>query len=126
MKTLNAKQVEDKFSSNDNAIIIDVLPKESFDKGHIPGAINIPLESKDFAALVAKKATSKAQDILVYCASAQCTASEDAAKKLAAAGYTAIHRFTGGLKEWKDSSHKVEGTMEKSGKESKVKSGGCC
>lgn len=126
MKTVTAKQVNDKFFSNDNAIIIDVLPKEHFDREHIPGAINVPLESKDFTALVARKAKNKAQDILVYCANTQCTASEDAAKKLTAAGYTAVHRFTGGLKEWKDSGHKVEGTMGKSSKESKSGCGGSC
>lgn len=120
MKTVNAKQMDEKFCCNDNAVVIDVLPKEYFDREHIPGAINIPVESKDFIDRVAKKTKSKAQEIAVYCANEQCTASHDAAEKLAKAGYTHISRFTGGLKEWKDSGHKTQG------KETGKHGGGCC
>ncbi|MBI4031650.1 MAG: rhodanese-like domain-containing protein [Proteobacteria bacterium] len=123
MKTINAKQMDEKFCCNDNAVVIDVLPAEYFNKEHIPGAINIPVESRDFLEKVAKTVKGKTQDIAVYCANAQCTASGDAAKKLMAAGYTGVHKFPGGLKEWKDSGHATEGS---GGKEGKAECGSCC
>ena len=55
MKSLTAIEFDEKFGSNDNAVVINVLPADSFDKEHIPGSINIPLESPDFLERVAKR-----------------------------------------------------------------------
>jgi rhodanese-related sulfurtransferase len=138
MKTLTAQQFEEKFGSNDNAVVINVLDEESYNKEHIPGSISIPLESSDFVEQVGKKVKNdKAAQIVVYCAKTECPASEQAAEKLAEAGYTNVYDFEGGMKEWIDSGHNVEsgvGTAdqvkagqtqsmsEKSGKST----GGCC
>ncbi|HEY8189758.1 MAG TPA: rhodanese-like domain-containing protein [Micavibrio sp.] len=137
MKSLTAIEFDEKFGSNDNAVVINVLSADSFDKEHIPGSINVPLESPDFLERVAKKVKDKNAEIVVYCAKTECTASEQAAEKLTEAGYTKVYDFTGGLKEWKDSGHNVAaGTdpMEKpqksiketSGTEMSGKTGGCC
>lgn len=114
MKTLTAQKFEKQFGSNDNAVVINVLSEENFAKEHIPGSINIPLESDDFLERVARKVRDKSREIVVYCAKTECTASEDAAATLEKAGYTNVYDFTGGMKEWKDTGHDIES------------GGGCC
>ena len=46
-------------------VLVDVLPRESFDSGHIPGAISLPLE--DLPAGAALVLPDRTRDILVYC-----------------------------------------------------------
>ena len=43
---------------------------------------------------------SKSEPVVVYCASQQCNSSEKAAKKLEAAGFTAVSRYTDGAAAW--------------------------
>ena len=48
----------------DGAQIVEVLPREEYAEGHLPGAINIPLKELD-----AKTASSLRRDraVVVYC-----------------------------------------------------------
>jgi rhodanese-related sulfurtransferase len=47
--------------------VVETLPREDYEKAHIPGAINVPLEElKDRAA---KLLPDKSAAIVVYCAS---------------------------------------------------------
>jgi len=126
MRTIDAQQMDEKFCCNDNAIVINVLSKEYFDKEHIPGSINIPLESKDFLEQVKRRIHDKSQDIVVYCAKTECTASEEAAEKLTAAGYENVYDFEGGMKEWREAGHPVEPEQSRKGKTDENMSGACC
>jgi rhodanese-related sulfurtransferase len=47
--------------------VVDVLPNEAYDAGHIPGAINLPLA--ELAARAPEMLPSRAVEIAVYCAS---------------------------------------------------------
>ena len=76
-------------------IIIDVRTEEEYDEGHIPGAVNLPL---DYIGTVAPpQLPDKDQLILVYCRSGR--RSKQAAQKLADQGYTNIVEF-GGINTW--------------------------
>ena len=46
--------------------IVDVLPRETFADGHIPGSINLPLA--DVETTASKLLSNLAQEIAVYCA----------------------------------------------------------
>ena len=76
-------------------IILDVRRADEFAEGHIPGAINVANES------IGEEAPEELQDkeqlIYVYCRSGN--RSKQAAKKLAALGYTNIVEF-GGIMDW--------------------------
>ncbi|MGQ0526589.1 MAG: rhodanese-like domain-containing protein [Alphaproteobacteria bacterium] len=108
MKNLNKKQFEEKFGTNDNAVVINVLAQDKFTAEHIPGSINIPLQSENFLKDVQSKVPSKDTEVAIYCASTECSASEDAAKKLEEAGYKNVYDFTGGMKEWTEGGGKTE------------------
>ncbi len=76
-------------------VILDVRTRSEYDSGHIPGAVCLPNEdigSEDPAAL-----PDKDQLILVYCRSGNRSA--QAARKLAALGYTDVVDF-GGINAW--------------------------
>lgn len=107
MQNLNKKQFEEK-SANDNTVIIDVLDTDSFAKEHIPGSISIPLKSANFVKNVQNEVPDRDTEVIVYCASTQCPASTDAAKKLEEAGYTNVYDFKGGIEEWKQAGGRLE------------------
>ena len=81
--------------SEEDYIILDVRTVEEFAQGHIPNAVNVPVETigdEEIAAL-----PDKEQLILVYCRSGN--RSKTASAKLAENGYTNIVEF-GGINSW--------------------------
>lgn len=90
--------------SDKKYFIIDVLAPESYNKGHIEGAFSFPVETINRETV--GKILPKDSKIITYCASFQCPASTDAAKKLAALGYDVVD-YKGGLKEWQERGNKL-------------------
>jgi len=90
--------------SAEGFVLIDVLSKEQFDKDHIPGARNVPLDSQDFVGPVADKASgSKNRKVVLYCGSRDCDASAKGVKLLMSNGFTAVSAYEGGLASWRES-----------------------
>lgn len=102
MQTMTQEQLSEKIASNDNFLLINVLPRESVERT-IPRAINIPHEEGDFEKQVEQAAGSKDKEIVVFCGSKECPASTQAAEKLEKAGFTNITDFEGGIAEWEKS-----------------------
>jgi rhodanese-related sulfurtransferase len=86
-------------NSGEKYILLDVLAKDSYDSGHIPGSQSFPLTDIDKKSAQAR--LSKSGHIIVYCGSFQCTASTAAAKELSKLGYNVLD-YKGGLKDWQD------------------------
>lgn len=92
-----------------NINIIDVRSAESYKKGHIPGAINIPDEKysnfegseTDFPGL-RKNAIN-----CVYCYTPTCNLAQKAAKKFASLGYP-VKELVGGYEGWVEQKYPVE------------------
>ena len=76
-------------------IILDVRTAEEYAQGHIPNAINLPVESIDRSEI--EQLPYKDQLILVYCRSGN--RSREASGILSAQGYTNIVEF-GGINTW--------------------------
>lgn len=78
--------------------LVEVLSEESYAKGHLPKAINIPAEH------IQEKAPdmlpNKDVKIVVYCSSFTCTASTGAARTLQSMGYSNVLDYKGGKKDW--------------------------
>jgi hypothetical protein len=65
------------------------------DRGHIPGAINIPINHFNDNTLA--EVVSKDQEIVVYCYGIQCDYSNQASNKALIWGYRKIYYFTKGF-----------------------------
>lgn len=78
----------------EHPVIYDTRPANLFATGHIPGAVNVPLD--DLNADTAKKVSDDPdKPILAYCNTGQ--HSSKAVQELKALGYTNIYDLDGGL-----------------------------
>jgi rhodanese-related sulfurtransferase len=101
MQTISKSQLKQLIDQQQDMTLIDVLPKESFQKQHIPGAINIQFkDNSNFLNEVLQHVALKDQRIVVYCLNTQCPLSKDAAQKLEGAGYTNVQAFEEGVEGW--------------------------
>jgi len=76
--------------------ILDVRPTDEFAQGHLPHALNIPLN--DLSARLAE--LDPKQEIVAYCRSTYCVLSFEAVAALRARGFKA-RRLEEGFPEWK-------------------------
>ncbi len=76
--------------------VLDVRPAEEFDNGHVPGAINVPLEQLENHL----SQLDPQQQIVAYCRGPHCILAFDAVARLREKGFDAL-RLEGGLPEWK-------------------------
>jgi len=101
MQTVSKSQLKQWIDQKQDMTLIDVLPKENFQKQHIPGAINIPIkDNANFVNDVMQHIALKDQRIVVYCAGTQCPLSREAAQKLESAGFTNVQAFEEGVEGW--------------------------
>ncbi len=84
----------------DEVTLIDVLPRVSYDKQHLPGAIHISFYEEGFVERVLAQVDDKSTRIVVYCLTPSCNASSRAARALIEAGFDDVLDFEGGLREW--------------------------
>jgi len=91
-------------NSGEKYVLFDVLAKDSYESGHIPGSKSFPLTDIDKES--AKARLSKNDHVIVYCGSFGCTASTAAAKELKKLGYNVLD-YKGGLKEWQEKGNKL-------------------
>ena len=80
---------------------------QDFKVGHIPGAINIPVDA-DFRFEETAAARIGATDrVVVYCQSPGCGFSGAVVQRLKARGFTNIAIFRGGYGEWAASNQPI-------------------
>ena len=86
--------------NNDNPIIVDIRDKDSFEKGHIDGALN--LSNNNIDNFVSD--TGKNQNIIVCCYHGN--NSQRAAKFLTDRGFKNVYSLNGGYEKWKSEENK--------------------
>ncbi|MFW5928071.1 MAG: rhodanese-like domain-containing protein [Thermoplasmatota archaeon] len=103
-ETIDAEELKKKMEKGEDFTLINVLTKESYEKEHIPGSINIPYQEivKHYREL------DKEKEIIVHCSDEFCDASSIAYEKLKGLGFDKIIDFEGGMEEWKEKGYSVE------------------
>ena len=83
--------------------VLDVRPREEFEAGHLPGAVNIPVDrlESELARLPKKR------EVVAYCRGPYCLMSFDAVLKLRQRGWKA-RRLNEGYPEWKAAGLPIE------------------
>ncbi|MFL1516334.1 rhodanese-like domain-containing protein [Pseudomonas prosekii] len=79
-------------------VLVDTRGPSAYQRGHVPGAINIPGRLMTAQTLAAYPASTL---FVVYCAGPHCNGANKAAVKLAALGYP-VKEMIGGVTGWLD------------------------
>jgi len=122
---ITASELKELLDKQADIVLIDTMPSvDSYDKEHIPGAINFmfPIaddmtnwdiqmtggKTKDqYEALLGPE---KERQIVVYCGFVKCTRSHIGATWAKMLGYTNVKRFAGGIYAWKGMGFPVNST----------------
>ena len=97
-------------------VVVDLRNREDYRQGHIPGAINIPLESGLWnwlggkQRLAAALGPDKSRYAVMSGADLACTRSEYAARIAAELGYSHVFRHAKGFADWKEERLRVSKT----------------
>jgi rhodanese-related sulfurtransferase len=85
--------------------LLDANGTESWQKGHIPGAIDFDANKGKLASLLPK---DKNALVVAYCGGPKCQAYTAAAKAAEKLGYTNVKHLTAGISGWEDARETVE------------------
>ncbi|WP_097302802.1 rhodanese-like domain-containing protein [Pseudomonas chlororaphis] len=90
-------------------VLLDVRGPLAFERGHVPGAINLPGRLID-----AERLAGYSRDTLfvVYCAGPHCNGANKAAVRLAALGYP-VKEMIGGVTGWLDEGFQLSVAVER-------------
>jgi rhodanese-related sulfurtransferase len=86
--------------------VVDVLPASSYENGHLPAAVSLPLE--EVATRASVLLPDRAAEIAVYCGGPTCPRAEQAARLLRELGYSKVRHYHGGLTEWTEAGEALE------------------
>lgn len=103
--TITRTELETLIGTGD-VTVVEALPAEYYEQGHLPGAINIPhTEVRELApALLPDKDAA----IVVYCANLPCPNSRVAAEILSKLGYTDVREYAEGKEDWTEAGLPLE------------------
>lgn len=101
-RVVGREELKAKLDRGENFVLIEVLGPEDYARGHIPGAINIPVEH---IAHEAKARFKPGQEIVLYCANLTCKASTVAARKLEQIWFHNVWEYAGGKQDWQEAGY---------------------
>ena len=90
MRKPDINQALEEYRAREGAVLLDVRTPEEYAEGHIPGSVNVPLQSID---KVASALADKTKTVFVYCRSG--ARSSQAVAFMKQMGYTEVHNIGG-------------------------------
>jgi rhodanese-related sulfurtransferase len=98
VKEIGRQELKDKIDRRESFVLLETLSPEHFQHVHLPGARNLPPDRVE--QLSGVLIPSKQMEVVTYCAGPTCKASANAARELAALGYTNVRHYPGGKQDW--------------------------
>jgi rhodanese-related sulfurtransferase len=81
--------------------ILDARHRADYQRGHVPGALSLPVENFETEyPKLAPKLSTQGDLIIVYCANMWCGLGDDLQKKLIDRGFQHVGRFPDGWEAW--------------------------
>ncbi|MDD4969684.1 MAG: rhodanese-like domain-containing protein [Paludibacter sp.] len=96
----------------ENVVAIDTRQRATFEKEHIPGAINIPHREMNEETT---RQLAKSKTYVCYCSGIGCNASTHGALNMTKLGFK-VKELIGGIEWWKFDGHATEGSAINEGK----------
>lgn len=106
LEALDMDELLDRMKSR-NVVLLDVRPVKEFKNGHIPGAMNVPLDELSDRL----KKLPKTKEYIAYCRGSFCVFADEAVHLLTQKGYKA-KRLEQGFSDWKVKGLPVEWVIE--------------
>jgi rhodanese-related sulfurtransferase len=103
MKTIDLNELTARLPE---LVVAEVLPREHYRSGHLPGARHLPLQSPD--EVVGKILPDRQHEVVLYCSGPDCHNSQRAAQRLERLGYDNVRVFTGGKQAWRAAGFDLE------------------
>lgn len=88
----------------DKVVLLDANGTESWQKAHIPGAIDFEKNEKKLAKVLP---ADKNAMVVAYCGGPQCKAYQEAAKAAEKLGYKNVRYLSAGISGWKSAGEKT-------------------
>jgi len=102
LEPINLEELLTRLKSK-NIVLLDVRPEREYNMGHIPQAINIPVEELSTKL----KKLPKSKEYIAYCRGTFCLFADEAVNILSKKGFKA-RRLVEGFPDWKAKGLKVE------------------
>lgn len=97
--SIDTDELRVRLASSAPPVVAEILGPQHFSTGHLPAAVNLPLEG--FGESAARVLPNKDEEVVVYCASEACQNSDLAERELRALGYSKVRVYRGGKAAWK-------------------------
>ncbi|MGF1657519.1 MAG: YceI family protein [Verrucomicrobiales bacterium] len=107
---MNAQQLAKELENKNPPTLLNVLPPEAFETGHLPQSLNACIYEVAFSETIQKLFPDKSTPIVAYGDGGR--EAEVACKTLRDLGYSEIREFEGGLTEWKAAGFPLQGQGE--------------
>jgi rhodanese-related sulfurtransferase len=91
--------------ASQKVVLLDANGTETWEKGHIPGAVNFAANQDKLASVLPK---DKGALVVAYCGGPRCKAYQSAAKAAEKLGYTNVKHLTAGISGWHEAGEKME------------------
>jgi rhodanese-related sulfurtransferase len=95
---IDREELWQKLNHPKKSVLLEALPVDEYRQSHLPGALNLPPE--EVPKLASELIPRKDIEVIVYCASAECDASEKVATELIKMGFSNVRRYVGGKRNW--------------------------
>lgn len=106
MNTITRDELKAALESGAPLNLLEALPERYYRHGHLPGARWFPHDQAE--ELAASTLPDKEAAIVVYCASATCLNSHQAAETLSALGYSDVRVYAEGKADWQAAGLRLE------------------
>lgn len=112
---ISTEELKNKVDAKEDMVLVDTMPAKSYNKNHIPGAVNaeLPVTMEEVTpeqreAFVKALGTDKNKEIILYCGFVACERSHVGALIAKEEGFTNVVRHPGGIGAWMEAQYPVE------------------